>query len=488
MPKNLKNSHGFSLLEVIIIAGMLGGLSLLVMSITKNMTGMTAKFEARSNEFSLMNAIQTNLLSQDACTNTFQGINATPGSTFSLIKDKLGNTVLTNAQGGVQFSGGKIISTTFNCNSTPAYPCTGQLVAGFNFTRTSALLAFKNSPAEKNTITLSVTIPSVNGAITSCYGDVSSTISTATSSACVAIGGTYDSASSVCHLKNITNAFTSPQDYFALSSPVADARYLQLTGGTISGAMAVGSLSSLGNIQGASVVSSGDAYANSSKILATQDWVNTAIYNNLTGTQKDAILTAIVNSTSSQTGINALAAYVLGKFSGACTTGQFMTGLTAGVPVCAAAVKANQVCTGTDAVTGVSALGVIICGAGGGGSSTCPPQTFWFTTTRTCAPSGTLTSGGFTCPGYTTATQTRVRSNGCSLTSSAVGTIANCVMGTDPQTYSYPISINTDFSCIENGGSYPSSGTVTCSVNNGNWSVAYKCVAGQWVQQGASPF
>ncbi len=73
---SLRNKKGFSLVEVMIVAGLLGGLAMVVMQITKTSTKSTAKFSFDTDIIQITNEINAILSDPVKCLTTIGGKNA----------------------------------------------------------------------------------------------------------------------------------------------------------------------------------------------------------------------------------------------------------------------------------------------------------------------------------------------------------------------------------------------------------------------------
>lgn len=67
-------NKGFSLVQVMVAAGILGGLSLVVLQLAQNQNQVMTQSETKSEELELMNQVRIVLSRRQACQQTFQGL------------------------------------------------------------------------------------------------------------------------------------------------------------------------------------------------------------------------------------------------------------------------------------------------------------------------------------------------------------------------------------------------------------------------------
>jgi prepilin-type N-terminal cleavage/methylation domain-containing protein len=87
----LRNQHGFSLMEIMVAVGMMGVLSVAMMSMQRNGVLGQKSLSAQDDSRVLTDLIATMLTDQTACTNTFAGLSPTAGATNMVLKDGGGN-------------------------------------------------------------------------------------------------------------------------------------------------------------------------------------------------------------------------------------------------------------------------------------------------------------------------------------------------------------------------------------------------------------
>lgn len=83
-----KKQSGFSLVEVLVVAGLLGGLALVIANINKDMTTTIRRAESTSEIVNIHSAVSQILLAGRGCVNTFQGRNVTVPFTVNAIRSQ----------------------------------------------------------------------------------------------------------------------------------------------------------------------------------------------------------------------------------------------------------------------------------------------------------------------------------------------------------------------------------------------------------------
>jgi len=97
----MKNNKGFSLVQVMVAAGLMGGIALGVMQLSKQMQTTTVMGETSIEENQLYNHISTILLDSNSCEETFKGL--TFGDSVEAIKrvKSDGNSLEVYTVGGI---------------------------------------------------------------------------------------------------------------------------------------------------------------------------------------------------------------------------------------------------------------------------------------------------------------------------------------------------------------------------------------------------
>lgn len=91
MKKSFITHNGFSLVEILIAVGLLGIISVGVMTLSKNMSTTFTQSEVRLSEIEVKQAMVTTLADRAACKKTFEGKNI--GELVSAVKVAGGNAI-----------------------------------------------------------------------------------------------------------------------------------------------------------------------------------------------------------------------------------------------------------------------------------------------------------------------------------------------------------------------------------------------------------
>lgn len=188
-----KNDQGFTLVEIVIAAGLLGALSLGVMSQIKHMAKGQATSEVKMEELEMRRIIATTLSDKTACQNTFLGTSI--GSALTQIK---------NVSGGVMYQ----VGNTYGNNAVKITDMrTVDLGVLQNGTRVINLILgiekakkIVSSNTKNITIQLNVKALGASSPITECYADTEAMINSATQNACTSIGGVWSALNGLCTL------------------------------------------------------------------------------------------------------------------------------------------------------------------------------------------------------------------------------------------------------------------------------------------------
>ncbi|MFP5387160.1 MAG: tail fiber domain-containing protein [Bacteriovoracia bacterium] len=252
-----KTQAGFSLTEVMVAAAILGAMALAGSKLMVSQTKSMKTIESKSEVNGIINDIRTILADSASCTATFGGNNAkdTPAGTVSQITQVTpgGNRTRFQANAdwrqGNAYGNGNVRILSFalsDANTDPGVEVTA--VAGLPATGvTELLITFSfgegrvvGSDTAQKRIRLNVTTEVGNTTVASCSSaTVDNSINDATLS-CTAIGGTYDQSTERCNL--VAYPSTPPSSSNAVSTQYLsdwmtdlDARYVNVTGDTMTG-------------------------------------------------------------------------------------------------------------------------------------------------------------------------------------------------------------------------------------------------------------
>jgi prepilin-type N-terminal cleavage/methylation domain-containing protein len=125
-----KNNRGFSLMEIIVVIGMMGGLSMLVMNITRQSTRASAKFQFDTETQSISNEIMGILSDPAKCNSAFHLKDA--ASTPTVISSIAGKFTT----GGIGYGAMNLVIDSYALSNTPT--------SGLDTNQTYLIINFQN--------------------------------------------------------------------------------------------------------------------------------------------------------------------------------------------------------------------------------------------------------------------------------------------------------------------------------------------------------
>lgn len=257
-----KNNQGFSLVETMVAAGMLGLLAMAGVKLMQNQNQAMKTIETKSEYNGIMNDIRTILADSNSCRTTFGGQNAKnmPVGTVTQITQVVASGNVTrytsnaNWMQAQAYGNGKIriIGMRLSDAATDVETTAG---VGPTVGTTNLILTFTSGLRESNktletfekSMKLNVTTVAGSTNINDCNSTVADNSLNDMTKACASLAGTYDPATERCNLTAYTNPFT-PATFVAVSTKflddwatqwltVLDARYVNVTGDTMTGAL-----------------------------------------------------------------------------------------------------------------------------------------------------------------------------------------------------------------------------------------------------------
>lgn len=248
---------GFSLVQVMVAMGLLGAGAVTVMQVQKNNISANKKTETRYDVNSLAQDINTILIDENACRNTFNGRNflaaAGTSNVFTQVRDgSVGG-------GQVVYGTGPVVANTINIDryqyniTTPLAPTpSGQLTGAFRisffYREASAILQNPNIYEKKIDHNFKV-VTNPSGLLVNCFSDAGTDITQNVRNSCESLGGTFDEISLLCRLGNrsfsanpqITDISAANDNegisFFSFRDQIIpnllDRNFLQRTGGTL---------------------------------------------------------------------------------------------------------------------------------------------------------------------------------------------------------------------------------------------------------------
>lgn len=282
MKKIKLGNKGFTLVEILVAAALIGGLGLAMMNIFKIQSFTQKKTEASFELSTLKQTINTTLLDANACKNTLSHIPniTTPGLTLTSVKDK---TISPPGTPGIVFQtgvsyGNLVEIETINIVNAVVDPPVGastkrfgSLQIVFHFKKTSKIIEKTKTTDELNLLIKVET--DLGGRVTNCYSALETAVDTAKEESCEAIGGVFNVATNKCDL---TNFGSTPNNTDATSTKfledymnnyltnVLDPRYVNVTGDTMTGSLAM---------NGANITISGGNLVQSSGYMSTDQYL-----------------------------------------------------------------------------------------------------------------------------------------------------------------------------------------------------------------------
>jgi hypothetical protein len=343
-PLNKPTNGGFSLAEVMIVSGLLAGLSLVVMQIMKNQQSTLNYAESRSEELEVYNRIRTILLQREACENTLAGVAL--GSSISAIKQANGSDafVVNNVYGNRAL---RLTGLTLLNQGVPAGGGTGNAIIRI----VSERLKPEMRPPPPRDILLQVTTNGA-GVVQQCYADTEGTILTSKEEMCIALDGVYNATLNQCDLaaypagdavyRAVSTNFLSAAlaELDAAIRGDFDSEFLRLSGGTLTGPLIVNSPLTVNN-----------------QITATDNISSSAGFC-IGGNCRTTFANQTCSPGSVVTSLNSDGTLVCQALS--CPANQFFAGLTsAGSPVCRP--FPTNTCPTNQYVSEVRENGTVVC-------------------------------------------------------------------------------------------------------------------------------
>lgn len=384
-----RKPDGFSLMEIMVAAGLLAVISVAVMQMNKTMSRGQATAEVKMEAIEIKRQVISTLSDKQACEHTLVGKNL--GDNVDVIKNsndvdlfRVGQKYGGNA---LELAEMKILDD----GDLGGGMRQGKLYVKFNKLKKSA---YGGSERSFETL-IKVKAAGASAVIDECFDDTTGVISTANESSCLAIGGVWDSATSTCTISHfvkksgdtMTGALTTPQ--------------LNTNNATINGPATATTVTTTDKITSPQFCSGTNCKAINELALANQSCPAGQVSH---GVKADGTLDCkALQCPSSQyfagldssnnpicrpyptntcptnqyvTKVNSDGtvdcAALPTSASASCPSGQVIQSVTGGIPTCvvnggAGDLKGKSCPTG-QAITGFASDGSLLCGAAGGGS------------------------------------------------------------------------------------------------------------------------
>ncbi len=250
MTNKLKNNKGFTLVEVLIVAGLLAGLSLVLMNINKQQAVSQKKAETSIEMTSVHSAIVANLLNSESCTKTLAPSGDIRSATLTEIRNRRDEVIYNTTDiynnlikiESMDIEGVSILPAVIPAG-TKGY---GELSIRFTYEKTAKIL-----PGTAKT--LSYVLPlrvevDETYKVTRCYASTENAVDTAKNESCIALNGVFNLTTQKCNLKDyaalepIAKNTAVSNDYLNdYKTNFLDPRYVNVTGDTMIGPLAIAS-------------------------------------------------------------------------------------------------------------------------------------------------------------------------------------------------------------------------------------------------------
>ncbi len=202
----MNQNKGMSLVEVMIVAGMLGGMALVGMRLMENQQKSASYFEMKNEEASVIRSIQLTLTDKLACGETLKDHKI--GDSFEAIKNKNKKDI---------FMVGKIIgrnlikikSLSTKNNDIPEEGGTGSLFVNIELERLRKGYGGKSTTKE---LMIQATVDP-SGIVTSCYTDQDATVLAAKRETCLMLGGELNEEKGNCEITSTDENSVATKKY-----------------------------------------------------------------------------------------------------------------------------------------------------------------------------------------------------------------------------------------------------------------------------------
>lgn len=189
----LKNSSGFTLVEIMVAMGLMGVITLGVMSQMKNMAQGQATSEMKVEELEMKRIILSTLSDRNACKTTFQSANI--GQSISKIQNSAGTAIY---QVGNTYGNKTLKITDIKTEDTGVIQ-NGTRVVKLHV-RIQKMKKIIKANVKDIMIKLNVKAADATSVITDCFSDTEEIINSSIQQACTSIGAVWDTSTGQCQL------------------------------------------------------------------------------------------------------------------------------------------------------------------------------------------------------------------------------------------------------------------------------------------------
>lgn len=208
----LKDERGFSLVQVMVAAGLVGVISLGVNQLIGNMNKSVVTAESKGEELSLKTTISTFLKSSSACRETLVGKNI--GDNIDAIKNSAGTEVIKVYSSSLDNKYGnrsvKINSMKLVDRAEPE--ADGTRMIDFEVELERVKKQVRGSRVRVLRIPIRVEAASATDVINSCFTASDGLVVLAMEESCNMLGGTWDATDKKCDLGSTVDPVTGPDD------------------------------------------------------------------------------------------------------------------------------------------------------------------------------------------------------------------------------------------------------------------------------------
>lgn len=241
---------GFSLVELMVASGLLGGLAIYLLNISKQQTVVEKRAETSFEINTISGTISQSLLNKDSCAQTLGvGNIINNGTQLNEIRNRSGNVLFNKiaTYGNNQLKLTQIIIKDLVTSGAGGGNRYGEAKIDITFEKVSKLI--EGNKTINRAFPIQVELSPTN-ALLSCYSSVDNAVATAKLEMCASLNGVFDVPTDKCNL-NAFDVASAPLVYEAVSSQYLndfydqrkindlDPRFVNISGDTMTGKLLV---------------------------------------------------------------------------------------------------------------------------------------------------------------------------------------------------------------------------------------------------------
>lgn len=241
---------GFSLVELMVASGLLGGLAIYLLNISKQQTVVEKRAETSFEINTISGTISQSLLNKDSCAQTLGvGNIINNGTQLNEIRNRSGNVLFNKiaTYGNNQLKLTQIIIKDLVTSGVGGGNRYGEAKIDITFEKVSKLI--EGNKTINRAFPIQVELSPTN-ALLSCYSSVDNAVATAKLEMCASLNGVFDVPTDKCNL-NAFDVASAPLVYEAVSSQYLndfydqrkindlDPRFVNISGDTMTGKLLV---------------------------------------------------------------------------------------------------------------------------------------------------------------------------------------------------------------------------------------------------------